>query len=126
MVAFVDAKVDPGPDTGKLTIAWKATDKNLGREPITLSYSKEPEGPWLPIGGGPQQNSGFYVWHMPPTGIPYQFYLQVEATDKAGNVGRGRTKELVKVDLKKPKGIILDVGPATTAAPKVDSESNKR
>ena len=125
VVAFVDATVDPGPDTGKLTIAWKATDKNLGREPINLSYSKEPDGPWTPIAPNPQQNNGSYVWHM-PAGIPYQFYIQVEATDKAGNVGKGRTKELVKVDLKKPKSIILDVGPATSAGPKSDSESNKR
>ena len=125
VVAFVDAKVDPGPDTGKLTIAWKATDKNLGREPITLSYSKEPEGPWTPIGTGPQPNSGSYVWHM-QAGLPYQFYVQVEATDKAGNVGKGRTKELVKVDLKKPKSIILDVGPAAASGPKTETESNKR
>ena len=125
VVAFVDAKVDPGPDTGKLTILWKATDKNLAREPITLSYSKEPEGPWTPIGVGPQPNIGSYVWQM-QAGLPYQFYVQVEATDKAGNVGKGRTKELVKVDLKKPKSIILDVGPATSVGPKTDSESNKR
>ena len=124
-VAFVHAEVDPGPDTGKLTIAWKATDKNLGREPITLSFSKEPDGPWTQIAAG-QPNSGSYVWHMPPTGIPYQFYVQVEATDKAGNVGKRRTQELVKVDLKKPKGVILDVGPATSAGPKPETESNKR
>jgi len=63
---------------------------------------------------------------MPPTGIPYQFYVQVEATDKAGNVGKKRTQELVKVDLKKPKGVILDVRPETPSATKPDSESNKR
>ncbi|HEV8060399.1 MAG TPA: hypothetical protein VGP68_11025 [Gemmataceae bacterium] len=126
VVTFVHAEVDPGPDSGRLTIAWKATDKNLGREPIALSYSKDPEGPWTPIAPPGQPNSGSYVWRMPPSGIPYQFYVQVEATDKAGNVGKLRTKELVKVDLKKPKGVILDVAPAAAGAIKADSESNKR
>jgi hypothetical protein len=126
VVAFVHAEVDPGPDTGKLTIAWKATDKNLGRDCVTLSYSKDPEGPWTQIATG-QPGSGSYVWHMPPSGIPYQFYVQAEAVDKAGNVGKRRTQEVVKVDLKKPKGIILDVAPAGAGTPKsTDSESNKR
>jgi len=125
VVAFVHAEVDPGPDTGKLTITWKATDENLSRDPITLSYSENPEGPWKQIVAG-QPNFGSYVWRMPPSGIPYQFYVQVEAADKAGNVGKLKTKELVKVDLKKPKGVILDVGPAISGSSKPDSESNKR
>ena len=126
VISFVHAEVDPGPDTGKLTIAWKATDKNLGRDCVTLSYSKDPEGPWIQIVTA-QPGSGSYVWHMPPTGIPYQFYVQAEAIDKAGNVGKRRTQELIKVDLKKPRGVILDVAPANGGAPKAaDTESNKR
>ena len=27
---------------------------------------------------------GYPVWRMPGSGIPYQFYVLVEATDKAG------------------------------------------
>lgn len=126
VIEYVDTKVDPGPDLGKLTIAWKATDKNMARDPIRLSYSKDPEGPWTEIAPS-QPNSGSYVWRMPPTGIPYQFYVQVEATDKAGNVGKRRTEKMVKVDLKKPKGIILDIGPANAGgAAKPETESNKR
>jgi hypothetical protein len=126
VIEYVDTKVDPGPDLGKLTIAWKATDKNLTREPIRLSYAKDPEGPWTEIATS-QPNTGAYVWRMPPSGIPYQFYVQVEATDKAGNVGSRRTEKMVKVDLKKPKGIILDIGPASASGgSKPDVESNKR
>jgi hypothetical protein len=126
VIEYVDTKVDPGPDLGKLTIAWKATDKNLTREPIRISYAKDPEGTWTEIAAS-QPNTGAYVWRMPPSGIPYQFYVQVEAIDKAGNVGSRRTEKMVKVDLKKPKGIILDIGPASGAgASKPDVESNKR
>jgi hypothetical protein len=133
-ISFVHAVVDPGPETGKLTITWKATDKNLARNPISLSYSKEPEGPWTPIESG-LPNVGSHVWRI-PTGVPYQFYVQVEAIDKAGNIGKRKTQELVKVDLKKPRSVILEVAPAgvsgtggsaggNSKAP-VDSQSNWR
>jgi hypothetical protein len=126
IVEYVDTKVDPGPDLGKLTIAWKATDKNMARDPIRLSYSKDPEGPWTEIASS-QPNTGAYVWRMQTSGIPYQFYVQVEAIDKAGNVGSRRTEKMVKVDLKKPKSVILDIGPANAGgASKPDIESNKR
>jgi hypothetical protein len=48
---------------------------------------------------------------MPP-GVPYQFYVKVEAVDRAGNIGLDQTLEPVKVDLSQPKSVILDVGAA--------------
>ena len=129
VVEFVHAEVDPGTDGGKMTITWKASDKNMTRDPITLSYSEQPEGPWNRIKEG-YANVGSFVWRLPTSGIPYQFYVQVEAADKAGNVGKGRTKEIVKVDLKKPKGIITDVAPAPAGGskppPPPETESNKK
>jgi hypothetical protein len=103
--------VGQGPDKGKLKITWTATDKNLADKPITLSYSENPTGPWVSI-AEKIKNSGQYVWVMPePEKMPYQFYLQAEAVDKAGNVGTAVTREKVKVDLSQPRAKILEVKP---------------
>src|SRR5207237_4392207 len=49
VVHWVKHAVGRGSDSGWLTITWQATDKNLGREPITLSYAKDAQGPWTQI-----------------------------------------------------------------------------
>jgi hypothetical protein len=94
--------VGAGADTGYLTINWTARDnKPLGRQPITISYAEKAEGPWLPIKAN-LENIGRYVWPM-PDGLPFQFFIKVECTDRAGNVGSALTQETVKVDLVVPK-----------------------
>jgi hypothetical protein len=105
---IVGQGVDKGE--GKLLIQWTASDKNLGPNPITLSYAENSAGPWMPIAAH-LANSGRYVWTMPRT-IPYQFYVRVEAVDQAGNVGVDATPDTVKVDLSQPKVNILKVEPA--------------
>jgi hypothetical protein len=110
VVHLLNVEVGQGAATGSLTVAWTATDKNLGPQPITLSYATQTDGPWTPITQGPIDNNGRYVWRMPP-GVPYQFHVKVEATDKAGNVGSAQTTQLVKVDLAKPRPTIIDVNP---------------
>jgi hypothetical protein len=102
---FLDAKYK-----GKLTITWRATDKNLLPYPITLKYAKDREGPWTEIASG-LENSGRYVWTLPPA-APWQMWIRVEAADRAGNVGAADTPTPVKVDLAQPRGIILDAEPA--------------
>src|SRR5262249_360999 len=37
-----------GPD-GSYDVTWTASDKNLKPEPIDLEFSREPEGPWMPM-----------------------------------------------------------------------------
>jgi hypothetical protein len=93
---------------GKLLISWLARDKNLGEAPITLSYAADKEGPWTPF--APKlPNTGRYVWTMNGTqGLPWQFYIRVEAVDRAGNVGEAMSG-LVKVDTVLPKAKIIDV-----------------
>jgi hypothetical protein len=110
VVSLHNVIVGQGPDKGKLTIHWSARDKNLGRDPISISYGEQAAGPWTPI-VGPIQNSGRYVWSMPQN-VPYQFLVRVEAADLAGNVGEAVTPNLVKVDLSQPKVRILQVEPA--------------
>ena len=110
IVHWVTAEVGRGSESGWLTISWKATDKNLGREPIGISYAKDRQGSWTPIASR-IENTGRYRWQM-PEGVPYSFFVRVEATDQAGNEAVLVTPQPILVDLAKPKGVILNVEPA--------------
>ena len=84
----------------------------MGSNPITLSYSTTNTGPWTAF--APRiPNSGRYLWTMPAAGggMPWQFYLKVEAEDLAHNIGEAITPGLVRVDTLQPKAKIVDVGP---------------
>ena len=103
--------VGNGEDKGKLFVNWTARDKNLHREPITLSYAEQPTGPWKTFAEKLSNAAGRHVWTMPASGVPYQFHIKVEAVDQAGNVGEAITDNLVKVDLSTPRVKILTVEP---------------
>ncbi|MBY0524000.1 MAG: hypothetical protein K2R98_11410 [Gemmataceae bacterium] len=111
VVKLQNVDVGRGIDAGNMTITWTASDKNLGTQPITLSYAEQVDGPWTPIIQN-LENRGRYVWRMPPNGVPFKLLVRVEAADKAGNIGVAQSAEHVKVDLAKPKVSILDVGSA--------------
>jgi hypothetical protein len=100
-----------GADKGNLTITYSASDKNLDRRPITISYAEKLDGPWTPIARN-EENLGRYVWRMPED-VPYQFHVRVEAADRAGNVGTADTTAPVIVDLSKPRVKVIDVGPGS-------------
>ncbi|MBM3995109.1 MAG: hypothetical protein FJ303_13300 [Planctomycetes bacterium] len=109
IVQIHDIQVHTGLEKGKLTIAWNARDKNFGGQPIRLSFAEDKIGPWNTF-ADKLANSGKYIWKM-PEGLPYQFYLRVEAVDLAGNVGEAVTNDKVKVDLSLPKVQIRDIEP---------------
>src|SRR5262245_57002967 len=109
VVQLYNVIVGQGEEKGKLTITWAARDKNLHRQPITISYAEQAGGPWSPI-TQVHANTGRFVWSMPER-LPYQFYVKVEAIDMAGNVGEAVTEGLVKVDLSQPRANIINVGP---------------
>lgn len=90
----------------QISIAWKATDRNLGRQPITLSYAEKPDGPWTVI-ATQQENTGKYVW-QPPQGISRAFF-KVEASDLAGNVGQAVSSRPVLLDSSTPSVSITNV-----------------
>jgi hypothetical protein len=113
VVRLLGADVDRASDMRNLTIVWSASDKNFGRQPITLSYAEQPDGNWTVI--DKTENTGRYVWQM-PQGVPYRFYVRVTATDLAGNAGVAQTQTAVIVDLSKPKARILDVNPTPAAS----------
>jgi hypothetical protein len=103
-----------------LTVLWQASDKNLGPQPIALCWAREPTGPWLPI-ITQIENTGRYVWRLPP-GVPSRVWVQVEASDLAGNVGTGRTAEAVALGdppggAGTPSAAIVTVGATDDATP---------
>src|SRR5262249_23086727 len=100
-----------GGDKGNLTITYSASDKNLERRPITISYAEKPDGHWTPIASN-EENLGRYVWRIPED-VPYQFYVRVAAADRAGNIGTADTTAPVIVDLSKPRVKVIDVGPGS-------------
>lgn len=108
VVQVLNVDVGRGSDSGNLTITWRATDKNLGRQPIALFYAEQAGGPWTPIARD-LENSGRHVWKMPTQGTPYRFFVKVEAVDRAGNLGAAEWDKPVIVDLALPKVRILNV-----------------
>jgi hypothetical protein len=111
VVELQSVLVGQGEFKGKLSISWTARDKNLAKAPITLSYGQSSDGPWVPFARD-LQNTGKYIWTMSPE-VPWQFYLKVEAVDRAGNVGEAITPGLVKVDLNQPRAKITNVQPGS-------------
>jgi hypothetical protein len=110
LVRIQSVDVGKGPELGSLTITYSATDKNLARQAISLSYAEKPEGDWKPIATN-EENTGRYVWRM-PADVPYQFYVRVEAADRAGNIGSAETPKPVIVDLSQPKVQVIGVEPS--------------
>lgn len=102
-----DVRFGKGGDQGTLHIQYAANDVNICDRPVTISMSTHRDGPWTPIASG-LENTGNYVWTMPKD-VPYQFYVKVEACDRAGNTGGCCYHDPVKVDLTRPKGTILGV-----------------
>src|SRR5204863_5226697 len=73
--------VDPprSVEDRNLTITWSASDKNLGRQPITLSYSELDEGPWTPIAAY-LENNVRYFWSL-PLNHPFRIFVIVVGDD---------------------------------------------
>lgn len=110
VVRIGGVEVGRGPEAGLLTITYSAADKNLARQPISLSYAEKADGPWTPIAQN-EENTGRYVWRMPES-VPFEFHVRVEAADRAGNVGHAETAKAVIVDLSQPKVQVIGIDPA--------------
>lgn len=102
-------EVVPNLQSGQQTVSikWRATDKNMGRQPITLSYAEKDEGPWKVIAAG-LDNVGSFNWDV-PKGLPAKVLFRVEASDLAGNVGRAQIAKPVMMDNSVPSVKILEV-----------------
>jgi hypothetical protein len=99
-----------GAADGMMVITWEASDKHLLSNAINLYYASRPDGPWEVIVHG-YKNTGSYRWDFPTT-LPGPVYLRLEATDKAGNVGRYELPTPVALEGGKQRVKVIGVGPA--------------
>ena len=113
---------------GALVLHWEATDKNFGKEPLSIEYSEHPNGPWksvaagndtvVPVAGGGAPpiirlaNTGSYSWIPPTTLAQPRVYLRFTAWDLAGNKSEVTTPNPILVDLTKPKAKIQGISPS--------------
>lgn len=101
---------EPGSQNG-LVLSWKAEDRNLAANPISLEWASNRDGPWDFIGDPQLPNTGKYVWKVPEK-VPVKAYLRLSVRDTAGNVAVAQTPEPVLIDLIQP-----EVGSVKMSAP---------
>jgi hypothetical protein len=101
----------PAADPGNrevLILSWRATDRNLAPNPITLEYAEHPNGPWHTIGEPQLPNTtptGHYAWRVSES-VPSRVYLKLTARDAAGNIAEAKTREPILVDLAVPDVVV--------------------
>jgi hypothetical protein len=85
-----------------LVLSWKAEDRNLASNPVSLEWAAKPEGPWEFIGDPHLPNTGRYTWVVPPR-TPPKVYLRLTVRDTADNTAVAQTPDPVLIDLTKPR-----------------------
>ncbi len=106
---IVSAEQGTGTEAGTLTIRWTAEDLLLSAQPVSLSFSESPAGPWTAIASG-LENTGQYTWR-PDARVPEHIYLRLEVRDEAGNVAAVEAPEAISMDHLRPTVRIRDVRP---------------
>jgi len=85
---------------GHLDIHWKASDKNLGNQPISLFYRTGRTGAWKTM-AVKVKNDGSFRWPI-ARDPAVQYYVRLEATDLAGNMAFCETQNPTLVDRTEP------------------------
>jgi hypothetical protein len=118
--AITAVQAGTGPESGVLTVFWKAEDKNLAADGIELLFAVNSDGPWTSIAKNMHNdkgNEGQYRW-TPPTQAGAQSYLRLVVRDKAGNTSISQTVQPIPLDdLSRPRVRVLNVTTAPQAAP---------
>ncbi|OWK47193.1 hypothetical protein [Fimbriiglobus ruber] len=124
----------PTPDPNQrntLVLHWEASDRNFGKDPISIEWSEQPNGPWksivnsdggtlatagtLATPGGPPAvsnrlpNTGSYGWQLPANMSTHKVFLKFAAIDAAGNRSEVVTQSPILVDLTKPRAKIQGI-----------------
>jgi hypothetical protein len=98
-------------NSNTITVNWRAEDEFLRDQPITIYYSTSiaAEAEWKVLQAN-VENTGSAK--CPTQGLPFEFFVRVEAIDRAGNKASAQTKETVKVDLSVPnvKDVNVHIG----------------
>jgi hypothetical protein len=97
---IISAQQGSDSEVGHLIISWQADDRMLAARPVSLSFSSNRSGPWLPIASG-LENTGRYAWPI-DSRTPSQIYLRLEVADEAGNIGVHEASEPVLIDQSRP------------------------
>lgn len=106
-----------GDDMNRFLIRWKSTDANPAVKPMTIAYSKNANGPWIPIIQA-KANTGHHLWTV-GSGVPPRVYLRLTTHDKAGNTAQIQTSRPIIVDLVRPRARITDVNVNPGKAPAI-------
>lgn len=109
VVQITAARYGEGLRAGHLDIRWAASDRYFGDRPISIAYSRFPDGPWETV-ATELPNSGQYYWKVPPQ-MPNEVYLRIQAVDRAGNLGQKQLTEPISVAELAPRARIRAVSP---------------
>jgi hypothetical protein len=116
LVQLQPPQVGTGVNSGKVAIAWRASDLHLPPRSVLLSWRTDQAGAaWQTIADG-QDNVGQYVWTV-PTSAPQRFHIKVEAVDSVGHHGAAETTEMgpIMVDRSRPRSRIIGLDPNARA-----------
>jgi hypothetical protein len=97
---IVSAQQGSDNEVGRLIISWQADDRMLAARPVSLSFSSNRSGPWLPIASG-LENTGRYAWPI-DSRTPSQIFLRLEVSDEAGNIAVNEISDPVVIDQSRP------------------------
>jgi hypothetical protein len=100
-------EVEPVAKDGRLEIRWKASDKNLGNDPVNLFYRVRPDAAWMPMAKR-LKNDGVYLWTFPRES-GNRFYVKIEVADMAGNVTRAECANPVILDMSEPRANVVGI-----------------
>lgn len=111
-VSLHNVVVNENDEPSTITVNWYAQDKFLRDGPITIYYSAKntpDEAKWEVLKAN-VENTG--TVRCETKGLPFEFFVRVEAADKAGNKAHAQTTDTVKVDLSIPqvKDVTVPVG----------------
>jgi hypothetical protein len=112
-VQLLTPQVGTGPNSGKVAIAWRASDLHLAPKSVSLSWRHDqPGAQWQPVADA-LENAGQFVWTV-PAAVPQRFHLKVEAIDTVGHRGSAETTEMgpVMVDRSRPRSRIIGLDPS--------------
>ncbi|MBL8890463.1 MAG: hypothetical protein JNL67_10845 [Planctomycetaceae bacterium] len=115
----IEVNVDRDPPTPRITavpygqglqpssllIQWNCSDNDLAPTPISLAFSHSISGPWTTIEAH-AANIGQFEWTLQPN-LPNRVYLQISATDLAGNRGQHILESPIDIGALLPRGRIL-------------------